>query len=287
MPSVSGKHTSRRLEETLQPELNLPGRIHRAENLSCIGRKNGGAIASGSVRPFCIGGHREIGPVRDMNHSRAELQQAPVAEWTVLEDREIKTGKVWSDETVAPRVAERAERRRSIGRGMEPASHRSHATTIRARASALIGIANKVWTIRIYRRSRACVVETKHRRKRHVAMKTANAGNRPSFNRFRSPTGGIVAKCFPRPERQFVNEIENQIVAHVEAGPPAIAFTIEQVLRLASFVDRVAGKSAGSVVHRVGPGVVGRESQAVTGAVFKARLHGIIKRLRIRHDSDN
>src|SRR5258708_40065100 len=157
MPSVSGKHTSRRLEETLQPELNLPGRIHRAENLSCIGRKNGGAIASGSVRPFCIGGHREIGPVRDIEYFRPELHHATFAERNVLEDREIKIGKVWSGQTVAPRVAERAERRRSIRRGIEPASHRSHATTIRARASALIGIAHKVWTIRIYRRSRACV----------------------------------------------------------------------------------------------------------------------------------
>ncbi len=32
------------------------------------------------------------------------------------------------------------------------------------------------------------------------------------------------------------------------------------------------------------PGVVGRQSQAAARAVLEARLHGIVKRLRIRHD---
>src|SRR5258708_15385094 len=109
MPSGSGNRTSRRLEEKLQPELDLPRRIHRAENLSCIGRKNGGAIASGSVRPFCIGGHREIGPVRDIEYFRPELHHATFAERNVLEDREIKISKIWSGQTDGPRVAGRAE----------------------------------------------------------------------------------------------------------------------------------------------------------------------------------
>src|SRR6266481_869580 len=106
MPSVSGKHTSRRLEEKLQPELDLPRRIHRAENLSCIGRKNGGAIAAGSVRPFCIGGHREVAPVRNVEYLRPELHHAIFAKGNVLEDGEIKVGKVRAGQAVATRIAE-------------------------------------------------------------------------------------------------------------------------------------------------------------------------------------
>ena len=73
------------------------------------------------------------------------------------------------------------------------------------------------------------------------------------------------------------------LIALVAAGAAAVSFSIEEILRRASFIDSVAGIVARGIVDRVAVVVIDLASKAVAEAVLESYLERIEEGLRVGH----
>src|SRR2546422_4403073 len=224
-------------ELELQAELNLPRGVHGAEDQAPTRQRRGSSKDRISVAALPIGvlgvhGRPEVGVVGKVEQLGAKLHIYSLADASVFEDRKVEIPEIRTAANVASGVAIETGRHWLEDGRVKPFRRVPEDCALLPRCDVgAVGKENRPVL-------RAIVSLAYRKGERRVQRQ--NATDLPTFHQASCQSGQTRAERFVRAKWQFVQGIENKIVARIKGRGTPIILAVIQVLDRAHLRQKVA-----------------------------------------------